>query len=88
MNLLSPGLYAFWVLVSGPILLSALRESWLYGAALLLGFYGTLIGGFLGIVFLFQQAHRLGPRVVRAFTLVSVIILVVFGGLLIYKGIG
>ena len=88
MNLLSPGLYAFWALVSGPILLSALQQSLFYGAAFLLGFYGTLIGGFLGIVFLFHQAYRLGPKVVRILTLVSIIILVFLGGVLIYRGFG
>ena len=88
MNLLSPGLYAFWAFVSGPILLSALQQSWFYGAAFLLGFYVTLIGGFLGFVFLFHQAYRLGPSVVRILTLVSIIILVLLGGLLIYRGVG
>ncbi|MCK4899475.1 MAG: LysE family translocator [Anaerolineales bacterium] len=87
MNLLSPGLYAFWALVSGPILLSALQQSWIYGAAFLFGFYGTLIGGFLGIVILFHQAHRLGSSAVRTLTLVSIIILVIFGGLLLYRGV-
>lgn len=86
-NSLSPGPYTFWTLVSGPILLAALRNSWLNGAAFLIGFYGALIGGFVGIVFLFHQAHALGRRAVRTFTLVSILILIIFGGLLIYQGL-
>jgi threonine/homoserine/homoserine lactone efflux protein len=87
MNFLSPGLYAFWALVSGPILLSALQQSWIYGAAFLLGFYGTLISGYLSIVFLFHQAYRFGTNAVRTLTLISIIILVIFGGLLLYRGV-
>ncbi len=87
MNALSPGPYVFWALVNGPILLSALHQSWLHAAAFILGFYGTLIGGFLGIVALFQLAHQLGPGVVRSLTLLSIIILVLFGGLLLQRAL-
>jgi threonine/homoserine/homoserine lactone efflux protein len=87
MNLFSPGPYTFWFLVSGPILVSALRESPGSGVAFLLGFYGALIGGFLGIAALFHQARRLGPRVVRALSLVSILILFVFGIMLLKRGI-
>jgi threonine/homoserine/homoserine lactone efflux protein len=86
-NLLSPGLYAFWALVSGPILVSALQKSWIYGAAFLLGFYCTLIGGFLGIIIIFDQAHRLGSRFVRILMLISIIVLVLFGVLMLSRGV-
>jgi threonine/homoserine/homoserine lactone efflux protein len=88
MNALSPGPYTFWTLVNGPLLLSALRQSWWHGGAFLLGFYGTLIGGMLGIAALFHQARRLGPRVVRGLTLGSIVILVIFGIVLVKGGIG
>jgi threonine/homoserine/homoserine lactone efflux protein len=87
MNLLSPGPYTFWFLVSGPVLVSALRESTGSGLAFLLGFYGALIGGFLGIAALFHQARRFGPRVVRALSLVSILILLAFGIILLKRGI-
>ena len=87
LNLFSPGPYTFWFLVSGPILVSALRESTGSGLAFLLGFYGALIGGFLGIAALFHQARRLGPRVVRTLSLASILILVVFGIVLLKRGI-
>ena len=85
-NFLTPGPYLFWTLVSGPILLEAGRRSIALGASFLLGFYGVMITGLLGIAFLISQTRRLGPRVVRGLLLLSCIILVVFGGLLITNG--
>lgn len=41
--IISPGPYLFWLTVTGPILLSALRISTLNTAAFLLGFYGVFI---------------------------------------------
>lgn len=87
MNVLSPGPYTFWTLVNGPLLLSALRISWGHGGAFLLGFYGAMIASLVGIAALFHQAQRLGPRVVRLLTLASIIILVVFGGVLLKRGL-
>jgi len=87
MNALSPGPYTFWTLVNGPLVLSALRQSWLHGVAFLLGFYGMMIGGYLGIAALFNQARRLGPRVVRSLTLISLLVLAVFGLVLLRRGI-
>ena len=87
MNALSPGPYTFWTLVNGPLVLSALRQSWLHGVAFLLGFYGMMIGGYLGIAALFNQARRLGTRVVRILTLISLLVLAVFGLVLLRRGI-
>ena len=86
-NVLGPGPYLFWTLALGPVLLAALRASPLHGGAFVLGFYGVFIGGLLGLVGLFHQARRLGPRVVRALLLVSIVILVVFGVGLLRKGL-
>lgn len=86
-NFLTPGPYLFWALVSGPILLTALRQSITFGAAFILGFYGVFILSLLGIALIFSQARRLGPRVVHILLLVSIIILVIFAGLLIRQGI-
>lgn len=85
MNLLSPGPYLFWTLICGPILLGALRQSVLDGAAFLGGFYSVFIGAMLGMVFLFSQARRLGARTVNALALVSIIILALFGGMLLWR---
>ncbi len=86
LNWLNPNPYAFWLLVSGPILADALGRSTLHGAAFLSGFYGIFIGGMSGIVVLFDQARRLGPRVVRGLLLLSIVILVVFGAALVRQG--
>jgi threonine/homoserine/homoserine lactone efflux protein len=86
-NFLTPGPYLFWSLVSGPILLSALRQSTAFGAAFLLGFYGIFILSLLGISLIFSQARRLGPRIVHILLLFSIIILVIFATLLIGQGI-
>lgn len=86
-NFLTPGPYLFWTLVSGPILLEAGRQSVAFGAAFLIGFYGIMVAGLLGIALLISQARRLGPQVVRGLLLLSCIILVIFAGLLIYQGV-
>ncbi len=85
MNLFGPGPYTFWFLVSGPILVSALRESTGSGVAFLLGFYGALIGGLLAIAAIFHQARRLEPGVVRALSLASILILAAFGIILLKR---
>jgi threonine/homoserine/homoserine lactone efflux protein len=87
MNLLSPGPYTFWALINGPILVDALRQSWLYAAAFLVGFYGTFIGTMLVLVAVINQARRLGPKSTRTLTLISIIILVIFGLILIYRAL-
>lgn len=87
MNFLSPGPYTFWMLVNGPLLLSALQQSIWAGIAFLLGFYGFFVGGMLAIAVLFDQARRLGPRAVRVMILGSILILVIFAVVLIKRGI-
>jgi threonine/homoserine/homoserine lactone efflux protein len=86
-NFLTPGPYLFWTLVNGPILLEAGRQSIVLGASFLIGFYGIMIAGLLGITLLIAQARRLGPSVVRGLLLLSSLILVVFASLLIYQGV-
>ncbi len=86
-NFLTPGPYLFWVLVSGPIMLAALRQSFTFGAAFLIGFYGIMLLSLLGIALVFSQARRLGPRVVHILLLLSIIILVIFAGVLLMQGI-
>jgi threonine/homoserine/homoserine lactone efflux protein len=86
-NFLTPGPYLFWALVSGPILLAALRQSIAFGATFLIGFYGVMIISLLGIALVFSQARRLGPRVVHFLLLLSIIILLIFAALLLKQGI-
>ena len=49
MNLLNPGPYIFWSLVTGPILLKGWRETPVHGIGFLAGFYVMLVLG-LGIL--------------------------------------
>jgi threonine/homoserine/homoserine lactone efflux protein len=86
-NFLTPGPYLFWTLISGPILLEAGRQSIALGTAFLIGFYGIMVSGLLGIALLISQARRLGSRVVRSLLLLSCIVLVIFAGVLIMQGL-
>jgi threonine/homoserine/homoserine lactone efflux protein len=86
-NWLNPNPYLFWTLVGGPILIAALNQAVWYGIAFLVGMYSVFIGGMLAIALVFHQARRLGPRVVRGLLLISIGILVIFGSLLIQRGL-
>ena len=78
-NVLAPGAYLFWTLVTGPILLRGWRETPLHGISLLLGFYVTMIGSLAAIIILFSSARRLGPKVRRTLLGISAIALLSFG---------
>ncbi|MCJ7551083.1 MAG: LysE family translocator [Anaerolineae bacterium] len=88
MNVLSPGPYLFWGLVTGPILLSAWRESPLRAAGFLIGFYGTMVTSLAVVIVLFSTARRLGVRVARAMVGISAVTLTCFGVYQIWQGIG
>jgi threonine/homoserine/homoserine lactone efflux protein len=81
-NLLNPNPYLGWSLVMGPLFLRGWRESPERGAALLLGFYGTIVVCLSGIIVLFALSRNLGPRVSRALVLVSAAAL---AGLALYQ---
>ena len=53
MNMLSPGPYIFWTLVTGPVLVAGWRESPAHGLVFLGGFYATIVGGLAAIVLVF-----------------------------------
>ncbi|MCA9938709.1 MAG: LysE family transporter [Anaerolineales bacterium] len=87
MNLLSPGPYLFWGLVNGPLLLVAWRQSAAHATLFLLGFYGIFLAGMAVMVGVFHQARRLGWRVRRGLMFVSMVVLVVFAGILLRDGL-
>ena len=87
MNLLSPGPYIFWSLVTGPLLLAGWRESPVNGLGLLVGFYGTMVVALAGILVLFATAKRFGPRVTRALLGASAIALGGFGCYQLWLGL-
>jgi len=85
-NLLSPGPYTFWLTLLGPLVLGAFQENSTHGIAFLLGFYGTMMIGLISLVVIFNQAKRLGSRVVNILSKFSILILAIFGAVLIWQG--
>ena len=78
-NLLAPGAYLFWTLVTGPILLRGWRENLILGASFLLGFYMAMIVSLGAIIIVSGTARQLGPKVNRALLGISAIALLGFG---------
>ena len=83
MNFLSPGPYIFWFSVTGPILLSALRSSYINAAAFLLDFYEVFIGILTILMTVFDQTRRFGVRIFNTLLLLSISILGIFGIILL-----
>jgi threonine/homoserine/homoserine lactone efflux protein len=87
MNVLSPGPYIFWSLVTGPILLAGWREAPVNGLGLLVGFYLAMVASLVGIIAVFATARHLGPRVNRAMLGISAVALFSFGLYQLWRGI-
>ena len=87
MNLLSPGPYLYWSLVTGPILLRGLYEKPASGISFLVGFYMTIILGLCAIILVFGVARQAGPKVNRTLLGVSAIALFCFGLYQLWLGI-
>ena len=87
MNVLSPGPYIFWSLVTGPILIAGWRESPANGLSLLAGFYLTMGATLMGIIAVFATARHLGARVNRAMLGISALALLGFGIYQLWRGI-
>ena len=87
MNALSPNPYIFWATIAGPILIEGWRLSPSFGISFLLGFYGTLVGGFVGFIAIFAVARQLDPRFSRLLSGFSAIVLFIFAIYQIYQGI-
>lgn len=86
-NVLGPGAYIFWTLVSGPILIRGWREDPANGVSFLLGFYVTMILSLCAIMIIFGSARQLGPRVNRALLGISAIALFCFSVYQLWFGI-
>jgi threonine/homoserine/homoserine lactone efflux protein len=87
MNVLSPGPYIYWSLVTGPILLAGWRQAPANGIGFLAGFYLAMILTSAGIIVLFGAARHLGPKVNRAMLGMSVVALACFGFYQLWRGI-
>src|SRR5215216_6228107 len=86
-NVLGPGAYVFWTLVTGPILIAGWRETPLNGISFLLGFYMTMIASLAMIIIVFGAAQQLGPKVNRALLGTSSLVLFGFGLRQLWLGI-
>ena len=78
-NILAPGAYIFWTLVTGPILIRGWRETPVHGISFLVGFYVTMILSLCLIIIIFGAARQLGPKVNRALLGISAVALFIFG---------
>lgn len=88
MNFLSPGPYLFWTTVTGPLLLEALEISSLAALGMLVGFYGTFIGGMVILVLIFNRLGNINQRVTNIILLLTIGLLVWFGTMLIAEAFG
>lgn len=87
MNALSPGPYLFWTTVNGPLLLSALEVSLLWGVAFVVAFYGTFLGAMAVLALTADRLRASGPGVTRGLLVVVAVLLSGFGVYLIYEGL-
>jgi len=86
MNLISPGPYLFWSLVTGPILLEGWRETPVSSVGFLAGFYAAMIASLAGLILLFGTARHLGPKVNRILLGISALALACFGLYQLWRG--
>jgi threonine/homoserine/homoserine lactone efflux protein len=87
MNMINPGPYIFWSLVTGPILLEGWREAPANGIGFLAGFYTAMTASLTALILLFGLAKHLGPKVNRILLGLSVIALTGFGLYQLTRGI-
>jgi threonine/homoserine/homoserine lactone efflux protein len=87
MNMISPGPYIFWSLVTGPILLEGWREAPANGVGFLTGFYAAMIACLAALILIFGLAKHLGPKVNRILIGISAIALTGFGLYQLTRGI-
>ena len=86
-NLLAPGAYVFWSLVTGPILIAGWRETPIFGMSFLLGFYITFVLCLMLIIFVFGTMQTLGQKVRRMLVGMSAAALFCFGLYQLWLGI-
>ncbi|MGB7338508.1 MAG: LysE family transporter [Phototrophicaceae bacterium] len=83
MTFLSPGPYLFWSTVTGPLLIEALDISLWAAGGMLLGFYGTFLGGMAILVFIFNRLGKIDATITRYILVATIGLLVWFATQLI-----
>ncbi|MDM8518606.1 LysE family transporter [Anaerolineales bacterium HSG6] len=87
MNALSPGPYIFWSILAGPIVLEGWRQSPALGLSFVVGFYVTIIAGFMGFVFLVAATSQVNPNLNKRLSQVAAVALLLFGLVQISTGL-
>ena len=87
MNLISPGPYIFWSLVSGPIFLKGLSESASRGIGFMVAFYGTMILLNVVLIIILGLASQFGGRIRRWLLFFASLALSFFGVYQLWLGI-
>jgi len=87
MNLVSPGPYIFWSLVSGPVFLRGLARSTATGISFLAAFYGAMILVNFAVILLFGLASQIGARFRRGMLFLATAALFLFGIYQLWQGI-
>lgn len=83
MNILSPGPYLFWATINGPLLLEALSISVWAAAGMMIGFYGTFLGGLALLVLLFDRLGKIDEGLTRIILMITIVLLLWFATSLI-----
>lgn len=86
-NMLSPGPYIFWSLVTGPILVAGWREAPVFGVAFMFGFYVTFVLSLMTIIVVFGAMRGLGEKIRRALLGASAVALLGFGLYQLWRGL-
>ncbi len=88
-NLVSPHPWISWVTVLGPLTLTAWRSAPVGGAALVAGFYATLVGSKLVLAALVSRGrHRLSDATYRRSVTVAGVVLLVLAGVMVAEFAG
>ena len=87
MNLLSPNPYIFWATIAGPILIAGWKQSPSSGIGFVLGFYLTLVGGFVAFIILFALTKHLDARLSRLLSGLSALALLFFALYQLWQGL-
>jgi len=78
-NILAPGAYIFWSLVTGPILITGWRATPIFGIVFMLGFYITFVLCLMLVIFIFGTMQAFGQKFRRTLVGISVAALFCFG---------
>lgn len=87
MNFLSPGAYAYWTTVNGPLVIRAWNLSIGHAASFIAAFYGFFVGSMLLLVMALHFTRQKAPQLVRGLILAGIFILAGFGFVLVFNAI-